>query len=91
MPRWRDTFLRDVGSCLALYLDLMEQALTRSFFRGDELKDIRSTGWKRLVVREITRRGYGVEPYRPTDWHFEGRHWPRTAKRWLAQAAPKHT
>ena len=64
----------------ALYLDLMEQVLTRSLFRDDYLRDIRPTGWKRWVVREITRRGYRVvQPPRPTDW-LEGRHWPRTAE-----------
>ncbi len=65
----------------ALYLDLMEQVLTRSLFRDEEIKDIRPTGWKRLVVREITRRGYRVvQPSLATDWQFEGRHWPRTAE-----------
>ena len=33
------------------------------------------------MVREITRRGYRVvQPSRATDWHFEGRHWPRSAE-----------
>ena len=64
----------------ALYLDLLEQVLTRSLCRDDYLRDIRPRGWKRWVVREITRRGYRVvQPTRPTDW-LEGRQWPRTAE-----------
>jgi len=64
----------------ALYLDLMEQVLTRSHFPDDYMRDIRPIGWKRWVVRGITRRGYRVvQRPRPTDW-LEGRHWPRTAE-----------
>ena len=64
----------------ALYLDLMEHVLTRSFVPDDYLRDIRPNGWKRWAVREITRRGYRiVQPDRPTDW-LQGRQWPRNAE-----------
>jgi O-methyltransferase len=69
------------GRAGALYLDLMEAVLTRSLFRDEEIRDVHPTGWKRLVVKAITRRGYRVvQSSVARDWHFEGRHWPRTAE-----------
>ena len=70
----------------ALYLDLLEQVLTRAAFLDEEVRDVTLSGWRQRVVNQLTARGYRVvKPVDQTLRH-NGRDWPPTAETMIGLA-----
>ena len=64
------------------YLDLVKQALTRSLFLDDGVRDIRPRGLSvgGVIDRAVRRRGYRIVTPAADDLRADGRDWPPTAE-----------
>lgn len=71
------------GSPSEMYLDLLKQALTRSIFLDDEVREPHPVGWLATAYRPVRtalgRVGYRLVKVVSDDERTEGRDWPSSA------------